>query len=336
MGKKKISKAIVGIDISAKTLDVFLVGKSTQKKVFQNNAIGHKNLIKVLKKQRIPCEITLEATGIYSLDVSLRLARVPDFKVQVLNPRIASDFRKALGKRSKTDRVDAEVLAEYGKRMEFTTWTPPAKRLLDLRSIVRRISTVKDQSVQEKNRRHAMEQTEELTSLISEDIDESLVAIKSRIDRLTAAALQLVGEDQELLHKMEIITSIKGFGEVSALQVLSELSLLPADMTVKQWVAHAGLDPRHLVSGTSVNKKTRITKAGNRYLRKALFMPALAAIHWSPEVKGFFDELCSRGKAKMQAVVAVMRKLLHAVYGMIKTDTLWDPKMFRPSTKRLI
>jgi len=92
-------------------------------------------------------------------------------------------------------------------------------------------------------------------------------------------------------------------------------------MTARQWVAHAGLDPRHHESGTSVHKPTRISRAGNRYLRSALFMPALVATQHDPNIRAFYQKLVDHGKTKMQAIVAVMRKLLHALHGMLRTDS---------------
>ena len=119
----------------------------------------------------------------------------------------------------------------------------------------------------------------------------------------------------------ERLTSVRGIATHSAVQLLPELLVLPADMTVRQWVAHAGLDPRACQSGTSVDKPARISKLGNAHIRRALFMPALVAVQHEPHVKAFFDTLVARNKTPLQAYVAVMRKLLHAIYGMFRTDT---------------
>ena len=100
-----------------------------------------------------------------------------------------------------------------------------------------------------------------------------------------------------------------------------QVSRLAPDMTARQWVAHAGLDPRHHDSGTSIHKPARISRAGNRYLRAALFMPALVATQHDPNIRAFYQKLVDRGKTKMQAIVAVMRKLLHALHGMLHTDS---------------
>jgi transposase len=112
------------------------------------------------------------------------------------------------------------------------------------------------------------------------------------------------------------------------MRLLAELLVLPDDLAAPQWVAHAGLDPRPYESGTSVHRPRRISKVGNRHLRAALYMPALVAIQHEPNVKAFYNKLVTAGKKPMQAVVAVMRKLLHAIWGMLKHDQDFDGNKF--------
>ena len=112
------------------------------------------------------------------------------------------------------------------------------------------------------------------------------------------------------------------------MSILSELALLPADMTPRQWVAHAGLDPRLCESGTSVHKRARISKAGNAYLRASLYLPAMTAGQFDSHVAAFKEKLLRRGKATRQVHVAIMRKLLHAIYGMFHHHTPWDGSKF--------
>ena len=117
------------------------------------------------------------------------------------------------------------------------------------------------------------------------------------------------------------VISTRGIARTSALHLLAELLILPSDMSARQWVAHAGLDPRAFDSGTSIHKPARISRRGNHYLRAALYMPAMVAAHHDPHVKAFYGKLVAKGKTKMQAIVAVMRKLLHAIHGMLRTDS---------------
>ena len=144
------------------------------------------------------------------------------------------------------------------------------------------------------------------------------------IPGLPRAPRECVSPDRALARRVELLLSIPGVGATSALHVLAELALLPAGMDVRQWVAYAGLDPREYTSGTSVHKKVRISKAGNRHLRRGLYMPALVAVQHQPHLRAFYTHLLARGKTKMQALVATMRKLLHAIFGMFKHDQLFD------------
>jgi transposase len=118
------------------------------------------------------------------------------------------------------------------------------------------------------------------------------------------------------------------------MRILAELLVLPDDLAAPQWVAHAGLDPRPYESGTSVHRPRRISKVGNRHLRAALYMPALVAIQHEPNVKAFYDKLVAGGKKPLQAVVAVMRKLLHAIWAMLKHDEDFDGNKFFRLTEK--
>jgi transposase len=139
----------------------------------------------------------------------------------------------------------------------------------------------------------------------------ALWAIARRLEVLTV---------QRTAEKNRQLRSIPGVGSVSAMAMLAELQMLPEDRDVRQWVAYAGLDPREYSSGTSVRKVTRISKVGNRHLRHALYMPALVASRHEPHLRGFYQHLLERGKKKMPALTAVARKLLHAIYGMFRSD----------------
>ena len=126
----------------------------------------------------------------------------------------------------------------------------------------------------------------------------------------------------------ELLVSVKGIADASAIALLAELAVLPEDMTTRQWVAHAGLDPRHFESGSSVRAPTRISKVGNRHLRAALFMPAMVAARYEPCVRAYYEKLIERGKKPLQAIVAVMRKLLHAIHGMFRHDAIFNGEKF--------
>jgi transposase len=321
---KVIDTVFVGIDVSACTLVVALERDhqpGRQRREFPNTAAGHKVLIQWLSKSATAVQVCLEATGLYSLDLALALDRAEGIEVMVANPRAIADFAKALLQRSKTDQLDAEVMLEFARRMPFIAWQPPSSPQLDLRALMRRITGLKLVSQQEKNRLHSVSQSAEITPLVRKDIQSHLVQLERHIKKLEHQAETIVQADREMARQFCHLVSVRGIARVSALHLLAELVVLAPDMTARQWVAHAGLDPRHHESGTSVHKPTRISRAGNRYLRSALFMPALVATQHDPNIRAFYQKLLDHGKTKMQAIVAVMRKLLHALHGMLRTDS---------------
>ena len=316
----------VGVDVSAKTITMIIdqQGKRTEPLDLPNDTRGHKKLIGMITKSRSHARVVLEATGVYSLDLSLALHRANRVEVMVANPRAINQFAEAYMRRSKTDFLDARILLEFAMRMDFKLWSPPERHIFDLRAISRRIEGMVKTATQEKNRLHAADHFDEMTDVVRADIEDNLEQLKNRIARLRSQALELIDEHPDLARSFGHITSVKGIAEAAGIQILAELSVLPSDMDVRQWVAHAGIDPRQFQSGTSVNRPARISRRGNAHLRKALFMPALVAVQSEPHVKAFYDKLVARGKTKMQANVAVMRKLLHAIYGMLKHDQDFD------------
>jgi len=143
---------------------------------------------------------------------------------------------------------------------------------------------------QERNRQHASEQVADLTEPVREAIQEHVAFLDSTIQELQAKARAVIAESAELQRAYEHLISVKGIGATSAISLLAELAVLPEDMTARQWVAHAGLDPRREESGTSVSARVRISKVGNRHLRRTLFMPANVAVQHEPAIRAFYEE----------------------------------------------
>ena len=290
---------------------------------FPNTPEGHQTILRYLARSGRGVRVAMESTGLYGLDLALCLQGA-GVAVMVANPRAVRHFGQAMLQRSKNDQLDAVVLREFAARMPFQPWHPPSAAALKLVSVARRLEALTDMMTAEKNRRHAASLSQALPAIIRRDLQRSIQTQQRAIDRLTRAAQDFIAADPELTRRFALLLSIPGFGTTSAVHVLAELTLLPAHMDVRQWVAYAGLDPRQYSSGTSVQKKVRISKAGNKHLRRALYMPALVAVQHQPQVRAYYDHLQARGKTKMQALVATMRKLLHAISGMFKHDQIFD------------
>lgn len=283
---------LIGVDVDS----VWLVCRISRRGVvqpivkFANTAVGHRQFIAWATRRGQPARVCLEATGVYSQAFALELHRAPDLEVMVANPKAIHQFGQATLARGKTDAMDADVMLEYLVRMPFKAWQPPSDEVLEIQALSRRLLQLTTERTREKNRLHAAERRGSIGRVIAHDIALNVRHLERRLESLRAETLTLIRAVPEL--------------------------------------AHAGLDPRPRESGTSLYKPRRISKAGNRYLREALYMPALVAIQYDPNVKGFYDKLVAAGKKPMQAIVAVMRKLLLAIWGMLKNDQDWNGEKF--------
>jgi len=318
----------VGVDVDSEWLVCAMHrgGERLPLATFANTAAGHRKFIRWATKGGRVARVCLEATGIYSLEFALALHHAKKVEVMVVNPRAIKDFTRACMQRAKTDAVDAGGMLEFLERMPFVAWQPPAPEILELQAINRRIVQLTTELTREKNRRHASQFAG--AAAIAHDIEVNIHHLERRIERMHDSGLKLVRGVPALATKLAHLVSTKGIAETSAMRLLAELLVLPDDLAAPQWVAHAGLDPRPYESGTSVHRPRRISKVGNRHLRAALYMPALVAIQHEPNVKAFYNKLVTAGKKPMQAVVAVMRKLLHAIWGMLKHDQDFDGEKF--------
>lgn len=322
-----------GMEVSARELVVALGDRrgGTRLRRFANSAVGHRALLKVLKHFG-KVRVVLEATGLYGLDVALALSAEEGVELMVANPRAVRHFAQAMMQRSKNDQLDAVVLREFAARMPFRAWARPTENTLALWAIARRVEALTAQRAAEKNRRHAAGLSWAVPRVVRREIANSLRFLERSIARLQKEAQRRIAADAQLQRRYQLLCSIPGMGAVSALHTLAELALLPEDRDVRQWVAYAGLDPRECSSGTSLRKPARISKVGNRHLRRALYLPALTASRWQPQVRGFYERLQKRGKSKQQALLAVARKLLHAIYGMFRTLQPFDGALLFPSS----
>jgi len=323
-----------GIDVSAKTVTLVISreGRTGKPREFANTPQGHAALSKVLHKAQVE-RVCLEATGLYHLDLALALDDA-GLAVMVVNPKAAKRFAEAMQTRTKTDAVDAALLAQFAQRMPFKPWERPDDLALGIRACARRIAALNKQRTQTKNQLHAAQQTALTPDFLLANLRHNIEYLDAQIEHLRQRVLDLIAADAHLQQSFDLLTSITGIAAASAIQLLGELLVLPPDMKAKQWVALAGLDPQVHDSGSSVHKKPRLSKAGNRYLRIALYMPALSAASHNPHVRGYYRHLIAdRGLKKIQAVCAVMRKLLMAIHAMLKTRSTFDSRRFYSLTE---
>jgi transposase len=309
-----------GIDVSADTLSARRWrGGQEEAGTFSNDAAGHRAVVKWLGNEARVC---VEATGVYHLQLALTL-RAAGVELMVVNPRVAKDFARALSNRSKTDAIDAGTLLEYVRRMEFVAWQAPSAAVLELRELGRRLTELVRAGVDEKNRLHAR-RTANISKAVVADVEQHIAHIERRTKAIEKAASDVIATDAGLRQMYEILVGAPGIARRTAILLLTELAVLDSKMTVREIVAYAGLDPRTYESGTSVHRTVRISKKGNARLRAVLFMNALSAIRHDRGARRFYATLLARGKKRMQAVVAVMRKLLHGIWIVLQRRIAFD------------
>ena len=321
-----------GIEVSSEELLVALrrAGPMLPVKSFPNTPAGHQAVADYLFRPGRRVRVCMESTGVYGLDLARRLQQQAGIEVMVANPRAVRHFAQARMQRSKTDPLDAVLLLEFAARMEFQPWQPPSLTVLHRCALARRLEALTDLGGAEKNRLHAASAAQALPGVIRQDLKRSIAFHERAAERLARQAMKLIVPDPLLRERFEELDSVPGIARDSAIPLLAELAMLSPDLDARQWVASAGIDPREYSSGRSVHKKVRISKTGNRHLRRALYMPALVAVQHDPYLRAFYEHLLAQGKLKMQARVAVMRKLLHAIFGMFKHHQLYDgSKLFR-------
>lgn len=318
----------IGIDIAAATFEAkkrLGTGKCARR--FDNTPTGHRQAIRWILKGTQSARVCLEATGVYHLQLALALAETPGIELMVLNPKAARRFAEAQLIRAKTDKVDADGLLEYLARMPFRLWTAPTEEVLELQSLAHRLAQLGKEKKREQARLHAAERAGRHTRLAQKDIRAHLKYLAQREKAIEREAIALMLRHATLAEDLELIDTVPGVAERSAVKLLAELEVLPRHLLASQWVAHAGIDARPKDSGDKTGPR-QISKQGNSKIRAALFYPAMSAKKHDPHVKAYYESLLARGKKPMQALVAVMRKLLHAIWGMLHHRQPWDGNKF--------
>ncbi|MCE2573914.1 IS110 family transposase [Motilimonas eburnea] len=326
-------KIVAGIDISAKSFDLSIrsQGKSGKAQSFKQEHSDFERVEKMLRKNKVEL-VVMEATGIYYLDLAVHLVNA-GLSIAVINPLSSKRFAELKLSQVKTDAADAALLAEYAEIMVPPVWIPPKPEYMALKDIGRQINRLTKDKVKAKNRLHAL-QSKTSPLILIEDVEDSIEVYEKRIERLTQAALSLIEADEALNGIYPCFIAAKGIGQASAIAILAEFVVLPTDMKAKQVSRYSGLDIKLNQSGTSVKGASRISKAGNAYLRSALYMPAMSAVQHDANAKLFRENLTSRGKTKLQANVAVMRKYLTGLWAVYKEGQAFDSaKLFNFESK---
>jgi transposase len=311
----------VGIDVSKDTLDACHLpapGGKPRAASFPNDPAGHAALAAWAAGPAVG--FCLESTGAYGEAVATALADAGRY-VAVVNPARVKYAGLMRGQGNKTDRADAKLIAEYAAREQPAAWQPPRPEVRELQALSRRRDDLRRLAAIEKTRLA----TPGLTAATRKSIARTVAFLGKEADRLQAQADAVIAADERLRADGDLLRTIPGVGPVAAQAILAELPDPARFATAQQAAAYAGLAPREYRSGTSVKKRTRLSKAGNARLRKALYLPAMTAVRFNPIVAAFYARLVEAGKPKMCALGACMRKLVMIAYGVLKSRTPFDP-----------
>ena len=313
----------LGIDVAKAKLDCALrlpTGK-VRAKVVENNLKGFNVLIKWLSKQgAATAHVCLEATGVYGEAVAEVLAAA-GMTVSVVNPAQIKAFGASRMVRTKTDQVDARLIAEFCAERSPAPWQAPTPGEQALRAMVLRLDALQTMRTQESNRLAVAR------AAVKPGIAKHIEWLDKQIDTLINVIREHLDNDPNLKDKRELLESIPGLGERTIAVLLAFYAHFERFGNARQAVAFAGLDPRQHESGSSVKGRPRLSKIGHAFLRKALYMPAMVALYKTAWGKRFRARLAASGKPPKLIIGAMMRKLVHVVFGVLKSGKMFNPAL---------
>lgn len=330
---KKVVKQVLGIDVAQKELVVCfgkmyddLTPELLANKVFANSKKGFAALIIWVNKLSTPdiaVRYVMEATGVYHESFAYYLDSIGQ-ELSIVLPNKISNYFKTLDVKTITDKTASEAIAQFGLERKLDKWVKPNATFKKMRQLTRERGQIIDERTVLKNQLHA-EKSE------AEPNIQSVSRVKIRIKLLDKQEKEIQSElkilvkaNKETEKNVTLICTIPGVGFLTAVSILGETNGFELIKNKRQLTSYAGLDVKEKQSGTSVKGKSRISKRGNKYLRKALHLPALAAIRHSKRYKAIFIRLVGKHGIKMKAVVAVQRKLLEMTYTIFKTCIAFD------------
>lgn len=319
----------LGIDLSKAYFDVTLL-KATGEQAparFENRPAGHGQLWKWLKEHGArQAAVCMEATNTY-WEAMTEYLHNKGYQVSVVNPARIKGYAMSQLRRSKTDKLDSAVIADFCRSCALKAgaaalrvWTPPSPEQRQLRHLVRQRHTLVETLTQQKNR-------------LGDCQDETAKAcwqrlitfLKAEIAQVDQALAQHIAHHPDLQKNCDLLCSIKGFGLIAAATLMAEMPDLEAYKDAAAVAADAGVTPAHYESGDTVRRKPRMSKIGKTSLRGILYMPAITAMRSNPLIQRFAERLRQKGKPSKLIIVAVMRKLLHLAYGVLKHQKPFDP-----------
>ena len=333
---EKIIKQSVGIDIAKDTFVACVAKKTEDDNIilsesieFENKKKGFNQLVKWISKKTeksVAIVYVLEATGSYGESLANHLYMIKKDVVVEL-PNKITHYSKSLNVKTKTDSVDAKVIAQYGLSRKLELWNPPAQFFKDLRSLTRLKSSLQKQKTINSNQQHALNHSYEPNKQVLKSLEKLVKAIDDQISKIGEEIVKLINENDEYKEKINNLATIKGLGILTIAVIIGETQGFAMIRNRKQLASYAGLDVIARESGTSVKGKTKISKKGNSHIRAALYTPAMCAANWNTQLKEDYERI-NKGKPSIRiARIAVMRKLLLLTFTLWKNDDIYRTDM---------
>ena len=317
----------LGIDISKTDFHVALLKNAKRSKYehFSNDEDGFQQLSQWLEQQGVEqIHGCLEATSIYGHALALHLHQ-QGHRVSIVNPLRVKGYAKSQLARTKSDRADAKLSAQFCRDLQPAPWQPSVTEVSQLQGYTRRLDALEHMLTEEKNRLQVT------PADLKADIEAHIQFLQEQVATVKKRWREHIQAHEGLPQQHELLTTIVGVGESTAARVLAEIGAIEHFTSARQLAAFAGLTPQEHTSGTSVQGKPRLCKIGNRRLRKALYFPALTCWRRCPQARAFGERLLAAGKTKMQVIGALRHKLIRVIYGIFKSRQPFDPDKLLPS-----
>jgi transposase len=312
--------SFLGIDLSKETFHASLLSNHSEaKKVFPNAPKGYQQLTAWLENRHaVDVHVCMEATGAYWEALALYLHSLK-YRVSAVNPARIKAFAQSELLRTKTDAVDAALIARFYKSQSPEPWLPPPPEIRVLQALMRHYDHLKTTRAQQSVYAQSLD-----AAVVAASIREVIATLDEQIAQVERKIRRHFDDHPDLKRRRDLLTSIPGIGETTAGSILAEIPHLDRFQSAKAVAAFAGLSPRERCSGTSIHGRTRLCKTGNPRVRKALYMPAMVALRFNPTPRIFAERLLAAGKHKRLIIGAVMRKLLVLAYGILRSGIAFD------------
>jgi transposase len=340
---KKIVKQVAGIDVAQNEL-VICLGRMYEdwspelyaSKTFANTPKGFESLVQWVNKlldPTVPVRYAMEATGVYHESLAYYLDE-QELEISIILPNKISNYARTLNAKTVTDKTASEAIALFGLERKLDQWSRPKGLFKKLKQLTRERGQLVDERTVLKNQLHAEQAEAESSKKSIERIKKRIALLNKQEEEIQGELKDLIKSDTEMQQLIVLICTLPGVSILTAATVLGETNGFDLIRNKRQLTSYAGLDVREKQSGTSVKGKPRISKKGNRHLRKAMHMPALAAIRHDERFKAVFARLVARHGIKMKAAVAVQRKLLELTYILFKTRKPYEKDYFKRQNKQ--